>query len=109
MPGNPPNLDVMLDLPDGEVIGIESKFTEWLTLKPKSRIPFKDLGRHFKAPKKSDTEQWKKVAFLIDHGFFFQKIRPDSNGNESVPYPKTLDEAKEFVVKYNKWSAKNAT
>ena len=68
-----------------------------------------NLGRHFKAPKKSDTEQWKKVAFLIDHGFFFQKIRPDSNGNESVPYPKTLDEAKEFVVKYNKWSAKNAT
>lgn len=42
LPGNPPNLDVTLGLPDGEVIGIESKFTEWLSPKPKSKIPFKE-------------------------------------------------------------------
>jgi len=39
--GNPPNLDVVLKLADGHVIGIESKFSEWLTAKSKSAIPFK--------------------------------------------------------------------
>ena len=67
-----------------------------------------NLGRHFKAPKKSDNAQWRKVAFLIEHGFLFQKIRPDPNSYESVPYPKTLEEAKEFVIKYQKWAIANA-
>ena len=39
--GNPPNLDVVLELQDGRVIGIESKFSEWLTPKTKSHVPFK--------------------------------------------------------------------
>jgi len=67
-----------------------------------------NLGRHFKAPKKSDKAQWIKVEFLIKHGFQFQKIRLEKNGYESVPYPKTLDEAKEFVVKYKKWALRSA-
>ena len=63
-----------------------------------------NLGRHFKAPKKSDLNQWKKVKYLVNHGFIFQKIRVDENSYESIPYPKTLSEAKEFVVKYKKWA-----
>ncbi|MBU2870537.1 hypothetical protein [Colwellia sp. E2M01] len=63
-----------------------------------------NLGRHFKPPKKSDVAQWKKVKFLAEHGFVFQKIRTDSNSYDSVPYPDTLSEAKEFVVKYKKWA-----
>ena len=43
--GNPPNLDVVLELADGNVIGIESKFSEWLTPKTKSYEPFK--GKYF--------------------------------------------------------------
>ena len=39
--GNPPNLDVALELSDGFIIGIESKFSEWLTPKPVSKEPFK--------------------------------------------------------------------
>ena len=31
--GNPPNLDVVLSLEDGRLVGIESKFTEWMTPK----------------------------------------------------------------------------
>jgi len=58
------------------------------------------LGRNFKAPKKSDSSQWAKVQFLISHGFLFQKIRPDGINGDSIPYPKTLDEAREFVIKY---------
>jgi hypothetical protein len=39
--GNPPNLDVTLELADGFVIGIESKFSEWLSPKPVNKDPFK--------------------------------------------------------------------
>lgn len=67
-----------------------------------------NVGRHFKAPKKSDNAQWKKVGFLIAHGFLFQKIRPNPNSYESVPYPDTLEEAKEFVVKYKDWAITSA-
>lgn len=65
-----------------------------------------NLGRHFKAPKKSDLSQWKKVEFLVEHGFVFQKIRLNGNTFESVPYPKTLSEAKEFVIKYEQYAIK---
>jgi hypothetical protein len=41
LPGNPPNLDVALERADRFVIGVESKFTEWLTPKSASRPPFK--------------------------------------------------------------------
>jgi hypothetical protein len=59
-----------------------------------------NFGRHFKAPRKSDKKQWEKIRFLFEHGFRFQKIRVENNSYESIPYPKTLKEAKEFVVKY---------
>jgi hypothetical protein len=67
-----------------------------------------NLGRNFKPPKKNDSAQWNKIAYLIEHGFMFQKIRPVTESFESVPYPETLTEAKEFVVKYKKWAHKNA-
>lgn len=59
-----------------------------------------NLGRHFKPPKKSDLAQWKKIRFLIEHGFVFQKIRTTKNSYESVPYPETLAQAAEFVIQY---------
>ncbi|QBY06273.1 hypothetical protein E2K93_17150 [Thalassotalea sp. HSM 43] len=64
-----------------------------------------NFGRHFKPPKKSDKKQWDKIRFLFKHGFRFQKIRnnPD-NYYDTVPFPKTLEQAKEFVVKYKKFS-----
>lgn len=42
LPGNPPNLDVVLELATGELVGIESKFTEWLSPKSPGAKPFKD-------------------------------------------------------------------
>jgi len=65
-----------------------------------------NLGRHFKAPRKTNLAQWKKIEFLIEHGFFFQKIRIDKNSYESVPYPRTLAEAKVFVKRYEKFAWK---
>ena len=42
LPGNPPNLDVVLELQSGLTVGIESKFTEWLAPKSQSKAPFKE-------------------------------------------------------------------
>jgi hypothetical protein len=39
--GIPPNIDVALTLRTGHIIGIESKFSEWLTAKPATTKPFK--------------------------------------------------------------------
>jgi len=59
-------------------------------------------SRNFKAPKQSDLEQWSKVSFLLHRGFRFTSIR-DAAGIR-IPYPKTLEEAKEFVEKYRKFA-----
>ena len=42
LPGNPPNLDVVIELSSGDIVGIESKFTEWLTPKKGSAPVFKE-------------------------------------------------------------------
>lgn len=63
-----------------------------------------NLGRHFKPPKAISKKQWAKVQFLVEHGFRFQKIRIGNQYPESVPYPETLEEAKEFVVKYRAYA-----
>jgi hypothetical protein len=39
--GNPPNLDVAIELEDGVTIAIESKLSEWLTAKPRNKESFK--------------------------------------------------------------------
>jgi len=61
-----------------------------------------NLGRHFKAPRRSDARQWAKVRFLVEHGFRFQKIRTGPSHRDTVPYPNTLEEAKGFVIKYQR-------
>jgi len=42
LPGNPPNLDVILESSNGLLVGVESKFTEWLSPKSRNKLPFKD-------------------------------------------------------------------
>ena len=55
----------------------------------------------FRPPKKSDNKQWRKVEFLISHGFFFQKIyRKEGPIWFREKYPDTLDQAKEFVINF---------
>jgi len=65
-----------------------------------------NFGRHFKAPKKTDKKQWAKIRFLFEHGFRFQKIRIGSvqTHHDTVAYPETLEQAKEFVVKYKDYA-----
>ena len=54
----------------------------------------------FRPPKKDDLKAWKVVSFLNEYGFNYQHVK-ESNG-EYVGYPTTLEEAKEFVDKYQK-------
>jgi hypothetical protein len=56
LPGNPPNLDVVLELSNGHVVGIESKFTEWLSAKSSSKAPFKE--KYFPP----DSGVWERVG-----------------------------------------------
>jgi DNA-directed RNA polymerase subunit RPC12/RpoP len=71
-----------------------------------------NYGRHFKAPKSTDKKQWDKIRFLHKHGFRFQKIRVGiKNGNtvsyehhDTVSYPETLEQAREFVIKYKAYA-----
>ena len=65
-----------------------------------------NFGRHFKAPKKTDTKQWEKTRYLFNHGFRFQKIRIGTQHHDTVSYPETLEQAKEFVVKYKQYAVK---
>lgn len=59
-----------------------------------------NFGRHFKPPKSSDKEQWEKIRFLFQHGFRFQIIRVGDGHHDTIAYPDTLAEAREFVVEY---------
>jgi hypothetical protein len=61
------------------------------------------LSRKFSAPKSKDIAQWKKVQYLVEHGFRFYSVyeRPELGGMR-VQYPSTLDEAKAFVERLGK-------
>lgn len=52
------------------------------------------MGRSFKAPKKSDAEQWEKVRALWSAGFRFSSYRshPDAE-----PLPEQLREVDDFI------------
>ncbi|MCF6219974.1 MAG: hypothetical protein L3J65_02580 [Robiginitomaculum sp.] len=59
---------------------------------PQCRIALCEMGRAFKAPKKSDVAQWKKVKKLWDAGYRFP-----TNTYEPVSYPLTLKEVDAFI------------
>lgn len=52
------------------------------------------MGRAFKAPKKTDSEQWKKVERLWLAGFRFF---PNTGWRDVASYPDRLLEVEEFV------------
>jgi hypothetical protein len=58
------------------------------------------LTHRFRPPKKLDKKAWETAKFLVDEGFAYQYIYDDEIIQTYVPYPETMKEAKEFVVKY---------
>jgi len=64
-----------------------------------------EVLQKFKAPKADNREQWDKIRLLIEHGFFFQSIYDVEPGAaytraQTVPYPRTLSEAREWVKQW---------
>ena len=59
---------------------------------PQCKQPLSEMGRAFKAPKKSEISQWKKVKKLWDAGYRFP-----TNSYKPVQYPKTLKEVDVFI------------
>ena len=68
------------------------------------------LNRKFSAPKTTDVEQWKKVEFLVAHGFRFQSVyeQREDGGKYKVDYPTTLAEARTFVVAHKEQAVEGA-
>lgn len=56
--------------------------------------PLHRMGRSFRAPKKSDEEQWKKVEALWAAGFRFHSYRSNS---DTEPLPERLREGEDFI------------
>jgi predicted nucleic acid-binding Zn-ribbon protein len=56
---------------------------------PECGAPMHMMGKAFRAPKQSNTNQWKKAQLLIEAGFLFQ--------SGSGARPKTLNDAAKFI------------
>lgn len=60
----------------------------------------------FRPPKKNDLKAWEVVSFLHENGFNYQHVHADTsvknwwNLDNYADYPKSLSEAREFVIKY---------
>ncbi len=69
---------------------------------PNCGQPATFLNHKFKPPGKKDTKAWEVAAYLKNHGFYFQHAyEPMGQGVWlQVPYPRTMEEAREFVLKY---------
>jgi predicted nucleic acid-binding Zn-ribbon protein len=67
----------------------------------------------FRPPKKGNLKSWKVISYLYDHGFIFQHVYKDltlyrwHDSENHAEYPKTLDEAKEFVLKFKSQAKKS--
>lgn len=58
------------------------------------------LSHRFRPPKRENIKQWDIVKFITDHGFTFEHVykHKGSGVYTIVPYPETMEEAKEFVI-----------
>ena len=63
------------------------------------------VDHKFRPPKKTDKKGWLLAEFLIQHGFVFQRVLDENHAY--VRYPQSIEEAKEFVVKYKDSAIKN--
>ncbi|WP_367155976.1 hypothetical protein [Methylomonas sp. HYX-M1] len=77
---------------------------------PECGGPLIEVNRKFSAPKTADKAQWEKVKYLVEHGFFFHSVyeRREDGGYYKISYPESLDEAKDFVIRYKEQAVNQA-
>ncbi|GJM63894.1 hypothetical protein [Persicobacter diffluens] len=81
------------------VENLGTDFNKFKTRKcPISETDMIFVNQKFRPPKKTDKKGWQLAAFLIHHGFVFQRITDENQAYLS--YPKSMEEAKLFVEKY---------
>jgi hypothetical protein len=68
---------------------------------PECSGPLRDMGRYFRAPRKADTQQWRKVEMLAQAGVYFRT-------HEMGRMPETLLEAREFIAAQHENLARGA-
>jgi hypothetical protein len=61
---------------------------------PNCSQALRKMGRSFAAPKKTDTEQWKKVELLWNAGFRFNSYRSHPNAEQ---LPDRLKDVDDFI------------
>ncbi len=78
--------------------GFSSSFTDDRKCQTCGGVAY-GVGSNFKAPKKNNLKQWKKVRLLFERGYFGK--RKAWSGSKYMyldkPLPKTLGEARNFV------------
>jgi hypothetical protein len=62
---------------------------------PECKQPLTDMGRYFRAPRKVDGAQWKKVEMLYRAGVYFAGTQSPALGK----FPESVSEAKAFIAK----------
>ena len=63
------------------------------------------ISHRFRPPAKDDLKKWQVVEILIKNGFPYDHVYEDvdERGHRNlVKYPETIQEAREFVVKYQR-------
>ena len=66
---------------------------------PECGNPMVLVDQKFQPPKSTDIQKWEVVKYLIQNGFYYQRIT-DLKETGYATYPENLRDAKEFVDTY---------
>ena len=84
--GKPPNLDIGLRLDSGKIVGVESKFSEWLSPKSPNKAPFKP--KYF-----ADSAQHWSTAGLVACQVLAEEMRSGARHFRYLDAPQLLKHA----------------
>jgi hypothetical protein len=75
---------------------------------PQCKNEMVNVDYKFRAPKKNNVKKWETIKYLLENGFYFQRIYESIALGKGcikmivhVKYPQNIKDAKTFVEKYN--------
>ena len=84
--GTPPNLDVVIRLRDASLVGIESKFTEWMT-------PSDSMAKTLKPYIRGDESYWSRTALPQSHALVKALLNGSVSAYRYLNVPQLLKHA----------------